>query len=79
MMVIKRVFVWFGISLLFVGCIGPGANRSDSLIVIDAGHGGHDCGALCGGKQEKDLVLQITKRLQKEFRSQGVQSLYDPR
>ena len=44
MMVIKRVFVWLGISLLFVGCIGPGANRSDSLIVIDAGHGGHDCG-----------------------------------
>ncbi len=71
MMVIKRMFVWLGISLLFVGCIGPGANRSDSLIVIDAGHGGHDCGALCGGKQEKDLVLQITKRVQKEFRSQG--------
>ena len=71
MMTIKRVLIWLGLALLLVGCIGPGANRSDSLIVIDAGHGGHDCGALCGGKQEKDLVLQITKKLQKEFRYQG--------
>jgi len=70
-MMVKKVFVWLGISLLFVGCMGPGSNRSDSLIVIDAGHGGHDSGALCAGKMEKDLVLQITKRLQKEFRSQG--------
>jgi N-acetylmuramoyl-L-alanine amidase len=51
------------------GCIGP--DRSDALVVIDAGHGGHDCGALCAGKQEKDLVLQITKKLQKEFKRKG--------
>jgi len=56
---------------LFVmaGCGGP--NRSDSLVVIDAGHGGHDCGAQCGGKQEKELVLQITQRLAKEFKRKG--------
>ena len=54
---------------LFVGCGGP--DRSDSYIVIDAGHGGHDSGALCAGKKEKDLVLQITKKLYKEFKSEG--------
>jgi N-acetylmuramoyl-L-alanine amidase len=39
--------------------------------VIDAGHGGHDSGANSGGRQEKDLVLQITKRLYKRLRSEG--------
>ena len=60
-----------GIIAIFMinGCIGP--DRSDDLVVIDAGHGGHDCGALCAGKQEKDLVLQITKKLKQEFKSKG--------
>ena len=40
-------------------------------IVIDAGHGGHDSGAVGGGKKEKDLVLQIAKRLEKELKRRG--------
>ena len=40
-------------------------------IVIDAGHGGHDPGAVGGGKKEKDLVLQIAKRLQKQLQKRG--------
>lgn len=57
--------------LLLIGCGGPEVDRSDSLVVIDAGHGGCDSGALCDSKQEKDLVLQITKKLKKEFSSEG--------
>ncbi len=41
------------------------------LIVIDAGHGGHDSGAVGGGKREKDLVLQISKRLEKQLKKRG--------
>ncbi|RLA76817.1 MAG: N-acetylmuramoyl-L-alanine amidase, partial [Epsilonproteobacteria bacterium] len=48
-----------------------GGNRSENLIVIDAGHGGHDSGASYGGKNEKDLVLQIAKKLKSELRSEG--------
>ena len=59
--------------LVTTGCGGP--SRSDSLVVIDAGHGGHDCGAQCGGKQEKELVLQITKKLAKEFKRKGKQEV----
>jgi N-acetylmuramoyl-L-alanine amidase len=34
------------------------------LIVLDAGHGGHDTGAVGpGGLQEKDLVLDVTRRV----------------
>jgi len=40
-------------------------------IVIDAGHGGHDSGAIGGRKKEKDLVLQIAKRLQKHLQKRG--------
>jgi N-acetylmuramoyl-L-alanine amidase len=67
----------FGLSVLFVlvGCGGTSlvnmVDRSDSLIVIDAGHGGHDTGATAKGKREKDLVLQITKRLYDELKSEG--------
>ncbi len=46
------------------------SNR-DKLIVIDAGHGGHDTGAIGGGKREKDLVLQISKRLESQLKKEG--------
>ena len=63
----------FGLStlLVLVGCGGPSVDRSDSFIVIDAGHGGHDGGATSGGKREKDLVLQIAHRTAKKFKAMG--------
>jgi N-acetylmuramoyl-L-alanine amidase len=65
----KKLLLGFAVMFLIVGCGGP--DRSSNLIVIDAGHGGHDSGAFSGGKKEKDLVLQITKKLYKELRSDG--------
>jgi len=71
MMGFKNIVLGMGTVFLFAGCLGPSVDRSDSVVVIDAGHGGHDSGALGEGKREKDLVLQITKKLYKEFRSEG--------
>ncbi|RLA68210.1 MAG: N-acetylmuramoyl-L-alanine amidase [Epsilonproteobacteria bacterium] len=45
--------------------------HTNELIVIDAGHGGHDSGAIGGGKREKDVVLQIAKRLEKKLKKKG--------
>lgn len=45
--------------------------HKDELIVIDAGHGGHDTGAIGGGKKEKDLVLIIAKKLEKQLKKRG--------
>ncbi len=45
--------------------------RKHELIVIDAGHGGHDSGAIGGGKREKNLVLQIAKRVEKHLKKRG--------
>jgi len=46
-------------------------SHNKELIVIDAGHGGHDTGAVSGGKREKDLVLQVAKRLGRELKKRG--------
>jgi N-acetylmuramoyl-L-alanine amidase len=47
--------------------LGLGARK----IVIDAGHGGHDPGAIGrGGLQEKDLVLDVALRVERLVRSE---------
>ena len=49
----------------------PMRSHKHELIVIDAGHGGHDSGAVGGGKKEKDLVLSIAKKVAKNLKRQG--------
>ena len=49
----------------------PTPVKRDKLVVIDAGHGGHDVGAIAGGKKEKDLVLQISKKLETQLKKLG--------
>jgi len=51
--------------------IMPSTHTRGGSIVIDAGHGGHDPGAIGGGKKEKDLVLQIAKRLERQLKKRG--------
>jgi len=68
---LKNSIVGFFVFVLVLGCGGPNVDRSSSVIVIDAGHGGHDTGALGADKREKDLVLQVTKKLYYEFKDEG--------
>lgn len=42
------------------------------LVVVDAGHGGHDGGAVANGVVEKNLSLDIAKRLKRELEAAGV-------
>lgn len=69
----KSIVAGLGALFLFVGCGGesPGIDRSENLVVIDAGHGGRDGGAVNSGKREKDLVLKIALKLHKEFKREG--------
>ena len=49
-----------------------GIDRFD-VVVLDAGHGGHDEGATGpSGLREKDLVLDVTRRLKKRLERRGV-------
>ncbi|MCT2558735.1 N-acetylmuramoyl-L-alanine amidase [Tsuneonella sp. YG55] len=49
---------------------GP-QDKSRPLVVIDAGHGGHDPGASAGGMREKDLVLGLADALRDELVRKG--------
>ncbi len=51
---------------------GP-ADSSLPLVVIDAGHGGHDPGAISphGGKREKDITLAIARSIRNELVKTG--------
>ena len=40
-------------------------------VTLDAGHGGSEKGACCFGLEEKNINLQIVKKLKKEFKKQG--------
>lgn len=50
--------------------MGP-QDRSRPLLIIDAGHGGHDPGATAAGLREKDLVLALATELRDELVSGG--------
>jgi len=55
----------------YILSVSDNSYRGKGRIVIDAGHGGHDSGAVGGGKREKDLVLQIAKRLERQLKKRG--------
>ncbi|MEG1506990.1 MAG: N-acetylmuramoyl-L-alanine amidase [Bacilli bacterium] len=43
-----------------------------SGIVIDAGHGGEDPGAINGTKREKDYNLEVSKYMYERFKELGI-------
>jgi N-acetylmuramoyl-L-alanine amidase len=50
----------------------PGPSQGVKVIVIDPGHGGEDPGAIgATGVKEKDVVLTISQKLQRELESTG--------
>jgi N-acetylmuramoyl-L-alanine amidase len=53
---------------------GDGEERAVRRIIVDAGHGGHDTGAIGPrGVKEKDVTLQIAGRLARRLRAAGFQ------
>ena len=47
-------------------------NETVPLVVVDAGHGGHDGGAVANGVIEKNLSLDIANRVKKELQASGL-------
>lgn len=45
--------------------------KGKKYVVIDAGHGGSDCGAIRNNINEKDITLDISKRVQKLLEKKG--------
>jgi N-acetylmuramoyl-L-alanine amidase len=49
----------------------PPENAPFALVVIDAGHGGQDSGTVKTGLVEKDLALDVARRLERLLRERG--------
>ena len=52
--------------------LGPWDLEKIPLVVVDAGHGGHDGGAVAGGTLEKKLALALALRLRDELIALGL-------
>jgi N-acetylmuramoyl-L-alanine amidase len=51
-------------------------NKSSTIVVIDAGHGGHDWGGIPGQRvAEKTMTLDVAKRLQAILNSNGYRTI----
>src|SRR5690242_4201556 len=46
-----------------------------TVVVLDPGHGGRDSGAMCGGILEKDLTLDVARRIDRLLTSEGMATL----
>src|SRR4029450_7297514 len=46
-----------------------------AVVVIDPGHGGQDSGAMCGGVLEKDLTLDVARRIDRLLEAEGIATL----
>jgi N-acetylmuramoyl-L-alanine amidase len=69
---VKRAFSLLGFAAALLGAAEPPPDRFDT-VVIDAGHGGEDQGARgAGGLLEKDLVLDVARRLGEALRARGL-------
>ena len=51
------------------------ASKPFTVVVLDPGHGGRDSGAMCGGVLEKDLTLDVARRIDRLLNSEGVATL----
>ena len=52
-----------------------GDNMYDELVIVDAGHGGIDSGAVGNGLEEKDLTLKVAKYIYERLQEIGVPSV----
>jgi N-acetylmuramoyl-L-alanine amidase len=53
----------------------PQTSKPFAVVVLDPGHGGEDSGAMCSGVMEKDLTLDIARRVDRLLDSEGVATL----
>jgi len=65
----KTYFLLFIVSLTFAYASANNKNTNDPkfIVVLDAGHGGHDPGNLGNGFKEKEIALNIVLKIGKEL------------
>ncbi len=83
---VRSALAWVGLLLMAVSfawlqwtshpgtgtSTAPPNNQGLPVVVIDPGHGGQDSGAMCGNVLEKDLTLDVAKRVDRLLQAKGV-------
>ncbi|HZS17665.1 MAG TPA: N-acetylmuramoyl-L-alanine amidase [Candidatus Udaeobacter sp.] len=55
--------------------VTPSPSGPFAVVILDPGHGGQDSGAMCGGLLEKDLTLDVARRIDRLLDSEGIATL----
>jgi len=64
---IKTILILMVCLLIPAGIAKGAAKKPDFVVIIDAGHGGHDTGAVDNGVKEKDINLAVAKKLSSDI------------
>src|ERR1700724_1245969 len=87
---LRAALAWFGLIVMALSLVwlesipriekpvyseGATPGKMLPVVVLDPGHGGQDSGAMCGGLLEKDLTLDVTRRIDRLLDSEGVATL----
>ena len=67
----KIIFIFILCLCLFITSVNASLPLSGKLIIVDVGHGSKDMGTSYNDILEKDLNLQIAKKLEKELLKEG--------
>ena len=72
----KRLLVFLCILAASLSTLAANPYSGDvSLVVIDAGHGGSDPGAMANSLVEKDLTLSISLAIEQELEKRGIDAM----
>lgn len=69
--VLMRFSFFLGIFAVLCLLASPGAAEDVRTVVIDAGHGGYDLGMRVDQSREKDIALDMARKLQRSIESSG--------
>jgi len=87
---LHRFLAWFGLLVMLVSfvwlqltsepekpgaAVRPRTGQAFPVVVLDPGHGGQDSGAMCGDVLEKDLTLDVARRVDRLLQPKGLATL----
>ena len=62
------------LAALFLSGVFCSDVKAGTVVVLDPGHGGKDCGTRWGGVSEKTLTLSIARQVERILKARGVQT-----
>ncbi len=71
------VLLFYGITFFVLQCNSKESSTVNYDVIIDAAHGGNDPGAIVriDFPAEKDIVLQISRKIKSELKKEGIQTI----